>query len=431
MGYFDKYHVFRDPIHGFIKVYDLEREIINSKAFQRLRRIRQLGLTNLVYHGAEHSRFGHSIGVMEIADRIFHVIVAKDHSSNERLLRKEAKWKKGDFDRNRITLRLVALMHDIGHCPFSHGSEKLFSRGNSHEEMSAKIVENDPEILQIINGLRAELEIKNDYIADIIRKKIVPPIISQIISGPLDADKIDYLWRDSFFAGVHYGRFDSDRLVNTMTIVFDKVAQEVALGIEEGGYFAAESLMLARFYMFMQVYFHEKRRAFDNHLTEFLRTQLPRNIYPNNIKKYLALDDNVVFSWLTKSGHSKNPSLRDAKAILERNPSRRLAKTSVFAEDKEVEVFKRSFERIRRQFSGEHIFMDSANEAPNKFKKERVYIKRRHTSNMKMIDKYSDIEKISDLIKKLDDKIQMLRIYVPGENLIEIKKFADKLPWRP
>ena len=126
----------RDPIHGFIIYNGLEKEIINSKPFQRLRHIKQLAFTDYVYPGATHTRFAHSLGVMEFATKIFDILVRKQGD----VLKKGFGWNDGDIQRNRQLLRLSALLHDVGHAPFSHASESLFSNGQKHEDYSVKII---------------------------------------------------------------------------------------------------------------------------------------------------------------------------------------------------------------------------------------------------------------------------------------------------
>ncbi|MCK4427220.1 MAG: HD domain-containing protein, partial [candidate division Zixibacteria bacterium] len=179
-GYFDSYRGFRDPIHGFIKVYDAERDIINTPAFQRLRRIKQLGLTCLVYHGADHTRFAHSLGVMELATRVFETTLLKDQNGDKVL-----KWKnKKEINRNKVLVRLVALLHDIGHAPFSHASEELFPKGLNHEIYSAKIVTEDIELESIINGLkdRFNVDITTEDVKNfLLKREFGEPFLQQII----------------------------------------------------------------------------------------------------------------------------------------------------------------------------------------------------------------------------------------------------------
>ena len=272
-NYFDKYHIFRDPIHGYIKVYDKEREIINTPTFQRLRRIKQLGPTNLIYHGADHTRFAHSLGVMELASKVYDILIMKN--KQDRLL----EWKESEIERNKILLRLVALLHDIGHPPLSHvGEGELFPEENkkslTHKDFSKKIILGDTAIKEIIDELKGLYDIDSERIGKFITQEEPDPILQPIIDGPLDVDRMDYLWRDSYYTGVHYGKFDLDRLINTLIMVYDKVQDSPTLGIEDGGVYTAEALILARYYMFLQVYFHNVRRAYDLHFTQFIKKTL-------------------------------------------------------------------------------------------------------------------------------------------------------------
>jgi HD superfamily phosphohydrolase len=429
MGYFDKFHIFRDPVHGYVKVYELERDIINSQAFQRLKRIKQLGLTNMVYHGAEHTRFGHSLGVMEIANRIFEIVVSKDQSSGgDRLLSTRAKWRKDEYEKKKIILRLSALLHDIGHCPFSHGSEDLLNKRISHEDMSAMIIENNDEISQLLGVLKRDYDIYKTDVANIIRHKAGDPLLRQILDGPLDADKIDYLWRDSIFTGVYYGRFDADRLINTMVVVIDRIHNDVALGLELGGKYAAEALMLSRYYMFLQVYFHEIRRAYDIHLTAFLREILPSGHYPHRPDDFIKYDDFSIMDIIKRNTRyvSKRGDL--AKIIRNRWHYVVLTESSDFTKEKEEIIFCGNAEKIKSKFPESNIFIDSAYDAPNKFKKDPFYLKLK--APMAGI-KYNEIEQCSDVIRNLDDRIRKFRIYVPQSKLKRIKAFSDKLIWNP
>ena len=423
-GYFDSYRGFRDPIHGFIKVYDAERDIINTPAFQRLRRIKQLGLTCLVYHGADHTRFAHSLGVMELATRVFDVTVFKDKRGDKVL-----KWKKKeDIERNKVLLRLVALLHDIGHAPFSHASEELFPKGLNHEIYSAKIVTEDIELESIINGLkdRFNVDITTEDVKNFLLRKEPEPFLQQIISGPLDADKMDYLWRDSYYAGVHYGRFDIDRLINTFVVVHDKIREGPALGIEIGGIYAAEALMLARYYMFLQVYFHEIRRAYDLHLTDFLKTLLPNGKFPVKIKDYLNCDDYFVFHKVKEAIDKKRKNKNLAERIFNRRHFQKVKEhPTVRWSEKQKELFKNNYKKLKTKFV--EIRFDKAEDVPNKFKRESFYLREKDFPTAK--EKYVEIDKRSEIIKQLEP-VTMYRLYAPDdENLEKTKKEVDKLIW--
>lgn len=222
----------RDSIHGDIFLSDLEFEVIDTPEFQRLRRIRQLGMTYLVYPSANHTRFEHSLGSLHLAGRIA-----------ERLQLKE---------RERAEVRLAALLHDVGHGPFSHTSGELMERffNQHHEEVTGQIVEKSTiaEILE--NG-----GIEPKQISRILAGK--RSYLSKIIASEFDADRMDYLVRDAHHTGAAYGVLDLDRLINTMQLCKGELV------IEERGLRAAEALLVARFLMTPSVYLHHASRIAD------------------------------------------------------------------------------------------------------------------------------------------------------------------------
>lgn len=425
-GYFSKYHIFRDPIHGYIKVYDTERDLINTPAFQRLRRIKQLGPTNLIYHGADHTRFSHSLGVMELATRVFDIVVAKDQEEN--LLQ----WKDDVAERKRILLRLVALLHDIGHAPLSHTGEKeLFPENLTHKDFSRRVVEENEEIRDIIdNDLKDKFDITPENIGNFITKEEPYPILQQIIDGPLDVDRMDYLWRDSYYTGVHYGRFDLDRLTNTLVIVFDKVDESPSLGVEEGGVYTVEALTFARYYMFLQVYFHAVRRAYDLHYTQFIKTILAdsNDKYPPNLDEYLKLDDNTIGQKIQEEVYSGGENKELAEILLHRRHHECIRETSDYTNDIEKKIFERNVGKIKDKF-GDRFLTDNAQDAPNKFRKEQFYAKLRSPKSNQLKDKYKEINKISEIIKSLE-AINKYRLYAPRSNELEaMKSHVSESDW--
>ncbi|MEM7050858.1 MAG: HD domain-containing protein [Acidobacteriota bacterium] len=178
----------RDPVHGFIRADSLEAALIDSAPLQRLRSIRQLGLTHLVFPGAEHSRFSHALGAMELAGRAYDSLAAK---SGGRLPESRT-------CRERRLVRAAALLHDIGHAPFSHSAEELFEEGIDHEEMTRRLLR--------LDELQVPFERHGDGLTAADVDELLAgrgdPLLGQIISGELDVDKMDYLLRDSLFCGV-------------------------------------------------------------------------------------------------------------------------------------------------------------------------------------------------------------------------------------
>jgi uncharacterized protein len=237
----------RDPIHGLISYDSTEEQIINTRVFQRLRNIKQLALASYVYPGAHHSRFEHCIGTMHLAGKVA-------NSTGVKL----------DKELVRIT-RLAGLLHDIGHGPFSHVSEQIlekyskieaqkYSADNAHELMSIMLILKHPEIQRILGE-------DNTKVAELLQKG-KRSIAKDIVSGPLDVDKLDYLQRDSYFAGVRYGIFDVEKVIESFSPV--AIGSDITtLGINEEGIHAVEQLLLAKYHMNAQVYRHRIRRITD------------------------------------------------------------------------------------------------------------------------------------------------------------------------
>ena len=235
-------HEFRDPIHGLIRLTDQELAIVNTQAFQRLRRIRQLAMADLVYPGALHTRFEHSLGTLHVADKISTHSDIIEHMSCE----------------DRRLVRLAALLHDIGHGPFSHVSEYLLeryydtskvgepsSREKIHELITADIIKKLPEIAEVLDNDDRE------KILEILREGRKRNYLRDIVSSSLDADKMDYLLRDAYFTGVKYGLFDLDKIIDSCRVL--QTGAESYLVIDEGGLFAVEQLVVAKYHMTQQV----------------------------------------------------------------------------------------------------------------------------------------------------------------------------------
>lgn len=292
------WHEFRDPVHGFIILNGLERSIVDSQPFQRLRSIKQLATTHFVYPGAMHTRFEHSLGTLEMASRAFDVLLAKGGSKFMSALG----WHNAEeAQRAKQTLRLGALLHDIGHPPFSHAPEdELLPSDMRHETFTEKIIQ-ETEIKNILGDSKLYALDLDDvvYIAVGPKGKPTPKdvgirFLGELVFGDLGVDRIDYLVRDSIHLGVQYGRFDYARLLNTLTFTRTQTDDPI-LAVEEGGIHSAEGLLLARHFMFLQVYFHNIRVLYDIHLVDFLREYLkPEGKFPENVEGYLGHNDITV-----------------------------------------------------------------------------------------------------------------------------------------
>ncbi|MNU35380.1 Deoxyguanosinetriphosphate triphosphohydrolase-like protein [compost metagenome] len=239
--------VFKDPVHNYVHVQDdLIWSLINTPEFQRLRRIRQLGTSYLTFHGAEHSRFSHSLGVYEITRRIISQFERSSYSD----------W---PLEEKQVAL-CAALLHDLGHGPFSHSIEEAFHM--NHEDWTCRIVLGDTEVNKV---LRREGNDFPEKVASVIRKDYDKAIVVNLVSSPLDADRMDYLLRDAYFTGVNYGTIDIDRILRMLRPFQGRVV------VKESGMHAVEDYLMSRYQMYWQVYFHPVTRSSEIILRQIFR----------------------------------------------------------------------------------------------------------------------------------------------------------------
>jgi HD superfamily phosphohydrolase len=360
-------HELRDPIHNFIHYTTEERKAIDSRPIQRLRYIHQLALTYLVYPGATHKRFEHSLGVMELASRVYDVVTDPNNILDDSIRNIVPK---SSFEKQywRQALRMAALFHDAGHLPFSHAAEKkLLPDGWDHERITAEIIRSE-EMIKTWNNLKIQPE-------DVVKLAIGQEhyknykfsdweaILSEIIVGDaLGADRMDYLLRDSHHTGVAYGKFDHYRLIETMRILpkdYNEKSKEPALGIEEGGLHAVEAMLLARYFMYTQLYLHPVRRIYDIHLRDFLKTWLQNEVFSIEIEKHLQITDNEVFVELFKAASDQNhPGHEHAERIVNRNHFKLLDNRNPEDISKNLEASKVIFNELCEKFGKKNVRHD-------------------------------------------------------------------------
>ena len=224
---FNKLKIFNDPVYGFVNIpFEIIYDLIEHPYFQRLRRIKQLGMTHLVYPGALHTRFHHAMGAMHLMGEAIEVIRSKGHVITE----EEAEG-----------VTIAILLHDIGHGPFSHALENSIVHNVTHEDLSAIFMDK----------LNREFKGKLSLALTIFHNKYHKKFLHQLVSGQLDMDRLDYLKRDSFFTGVSEGIISSDRIIKMLTVVKDQLA------IEAKGVYSIEKFIIARRLMYWQVYLHK------------------------------------------------------------------------------------------------------------------------------------------------------------------------------
>jgi len=239
----DETKVLKDPVHSYIHIhYEVIWNCLDSKEFQRLRRIRQLGGDFQVYPTAEHSRFSHSLGVYEIVRRM----VTEVKSLCVELTEYE-----------KVCVMLAGLLHDVGHGPFSHAFEHITN--HSHEEYTAKIILGNTELNAILRAVSEKLP---QDIVFIIQHTHENDILNQIVSGQLDADRMDYLLRDSYFTATSYGQFDLERILRTMRVRKTNEGRKVIV-VKYTGIHSVEDYIMARYQMYWQVYYHPVARSYE------------------------------------------------------------------------------------------------------------------------------------------------------------------------
>jgi HD superfamily phosphohydrolase len=294
--------VVRDPIHGMVELSPDEWKAVDTPVFQRLRFIRQLALTYLVYPSALHTRFEHSIGVRYVANAL----------ANR--LRGDLKLKAEDL----TVLNGAALLHDVGHGVFSHVSEQVIDElsGTSgvHEAVSAHIMRTSDDLHTALGKEVCERA------ADLVALKGPRTALGDIVSGPTDADKLDYLLRDSHFAGVNYGRYDLGRITDSARVISPGAAQ-TQLGFDAGGLWAVEELLVARHHMHRQVYGHKTRLATDIMVTRALKAgvedgALPERAYKVDVDEHGAVkvSDEFLEAYLEQTDVLVLERLRTAPA---------------------------------------------------------------------------------------------------------------------
>jgi hypothetical protein len=389
---------FRDPLYGFISLDELECRLVDSPPFQRLRRILELGPTYLVFPSGCHSRFEHSLGTLEVATRLFdHVAGKSEGELAERV----------PLDENRRVLRIAALLHDLGHAPFSHAAETLLPAGMTHESYTRRLILGG-DVGKILDDGGVDKERVARIACGARGGEHVDQLLAELVTGEIGADRMDYLRRDSYHLGVAYGVFDTERLLRTIRIARDPAAgNRPRVVVESDGVFAAEGLIMARVFMFLNVYFHKTRRSLDMHLTDFIAQECltqPQRVYPADLEGYLALDDHAV---QRKLGTSTSEL---ARRVVGREHFREafVWMAPETEDNTEETVVRLVCDRLQRQFGRDGIKYDVAGKAPYLHQESgvQVWSGRADMSGRQL----RRLAEVSLLVKSLKT-VKMVRIY--------------------
>jgi hypothetical protein len=298
-----------DPIHGFIEFSEIEQKIINSEAFQRLRRIKQLSGAHYVYPTAEHNRFGHSLGAMYLAGL---------------MCKRVAPYMNLDDDVFQ-EIRIAGLLHDIGHGPFSHVFEEALieRRGWNHEDATEWLIcESELGDILETSGM------KKVRIADLVRGKYKSQsdmILAGLVAGQVDADKMDYLIRDSYYCGVNYGLIDFHRLINSLEVSEDHITY---FDLAARG--ALEAFLVARYEMFLNVYYHKTVRSVEIMLVKMITAadSILNFTDFSTPDEYLKLDDASLITEIRKINSNDSEEAYEAAKLVKRLDSRILYKSA-------------------------------------------------------------------------------------------------------
>ncbi|MGP0587881.1 HD domain-containing protein [Paenibacillus timonensis] len=409
--------VFKDPVHNYIHVQDeVIWSLINTPEFQRLRRIRQLGTSYLTFHGAEHSRFSHSLGVYEITRRIISQFERSGY----------ADWPQGD----KLVALCAALLHDLGHGPFSHSIEEAFQM--HHEDWTCKILLGDTEVSAILREVAPDFPEK---VAAVIRKDYENPIVVNLVSSPLDADRMDYLLRDAYFTGVNYGTIDMDRILRMLRPFQGRVV------VKESGMHAVEDYLMSRYQMYWQIYFHPVTRSSEIILRQILRRA--KELYQNGysfsfqphplpdlfegnigVADYLQLDEALMQTAFMQWTRESDELLRD---LCSRFLNRKLYKY-VELDTPELEML----EEIRESFTrvGLHpeydMEIDFPTDLPYDVFRPDEGFRQKQILLLDRQERVREISEVSDIVRSISGLHRgKTHLYYPDNKLCAV---MDRLP---
>ncbi|QKQ98103.1 HD domain-containing protein [Candidatus Nanohaloarchaea archaeon] len=374
----------RDSLHGYIQPSEEEWAVLDSPEMQRLRRIRQMGLSPLVYPSGTHTRFQHSLGVMHIAGRFAESLNLNEQRTKE--------------------VRMAGLLHDIGHGPFSHASETVAEqKGLSHEEISCRKVD--------------KLEDKFSVSADRVKKMIRGELeVGQIVAGDIDADRMDYLQRDAHTSGVEYGHIDSDTIIrlaqiDSRRLVFDYKAVQ-----------ALEALLTARFHMIKSVYVHDTSRIAE----KMLERALEDYVQKNSLEKMMGMDDYTAHTELLNSSGV-------AEKYYSRIKDRKLFKTALSwdVENRSREELERLEEKIDEKQLEKEIAETAA------VPQEKVITSKPWTPEIKDIDikvkrgskvqKLSSYSPIPEALSRAEWRLVDMNVYTDQARKAKVREAAEQV----
>lgn len=419
----------RDPIHGSIALTPSELKIVDHRVFQRLRGIKQLGFTDQAFPGATHTRYAHGIGAMHVVSRMFDAIFPVER--NQLPPQERA--------RLRQTLRLALLLHDLGHAPGSHASECAMpqlealglcqllgsaDRKATHEDYTLKLLL-ESDLSDVIKKQFGHMGIEPLDLVHLISGAFPSrnhrftfggidyfPLLTQLVSGEMDADRMDYLQRDSFFTGVAYGNFDQTWLLENLSHHIEN--DRVFLALEDRAIFAFEDFLLSRYHMFVSVYLHYISVGIETMLKRFYEEAPGDFSIPADVEGYIQTDDIALWSALRSSSNQW------AQRIANRQTFRRLVE---FTSSTQVNVDLHQ-ETLKR--AGIEYFLSRDKGILSKNPEQRaqrpIFV---HERDLKRTRQISDR---ADIFRRYEQPIHLTRLYVDGQDLKHARTLINALP---
>ncbi|MER1990120.1 MAG: HD domain-containing protein [Solibacillus isronensis] len=399
--------VFKDPVHRYIHVRDqVIWDLVKTREFQRLRRIKQLGTTYLVFHGAEHSRFNHSLGVYEIVRRIV-----------DDVFKGRKEWDESE----RLLVLCAALLHDLGHGPFSHAFENVFE--TDHEYFTRQILLGDTEVNAVLRRVAEDFPEK---VAQVIEKTYPNELVVSLISSQIDADRMDYLQRDAYYTGVSYGHFDMERIMRVMR------PRENGVVIKESGMHAVEHYIMSRYQMYLQIYFHPVSRSAEvvlNHILKRVKV-LCKNDYPFKneptpfisffrgnvtLEDYIALDENIMMAYFQFWMEEDDEILRD---LCRRFVNRKLFQYTNLNPYKQPEVYAQ-LQRLFLQAGIDpeyYLVHDSTSDLPYDFYRPGIEGTKKPIYLLMQDGKQRELSEESQIVEAIAGRIKVdHKVYYPEE----------------
>jgi len=438
----------RDPIHQTVEFDEDEKAVIDHPVFQRMRYVRQLGLSYLVYPGAAHDRFSHMLGAMHIAGRVWDNIAKVSRETLSEM------FAPADIRYFRRILRFAALLHDVGHAPFSHASEQLMPKFGALEVEKSWYKEYDPKrtaehedySVMMIGALgkdpRTPLSIEEAQdIASLLHHGVKPSsawrerfsgkraavhdLLSSLISGELDVDRMDYLLRDAHYTGVAYGFYDMDHLVRNLGVAF--LNGRPMLTIDSTAMRAFEDFLLARYHMFLQVYHHKTTNGFDHFLKQAFGKREVRIDIPGTVEGYLQMRDSTYLEALFAA--AREPKNAWSRRFVDRKPAKR-----VFTASGDHPESRETMKRLRAALKkaevpffaiASHQYLSKLDSFRKRSKhhEPRLYVREKNLGKVV----FTPVEHYSALLKKYNEVIDIVNLYVLPDHYDSAIKVAEKL----